>query len=161
MAIYSFAIKRTISAYKDYKDLSAQVQLAKNAPLNAALLESKLAEMNFVLGNQQVNEINAQQNLLGAITNFCQANNVVLREFPKTINTEEKDFLLETNVFEIEGSFSKLLKFIYLLEQKNKVGRIASVSFKTKKDYKTKSISLSATLYVQNIKNSRNEDQHE
>ncbi len=152
--MYSFAIKRTVVVYRECNVLEAQMKLAHDAPLKAAMLERKLAEMDHLPGEQQKGDVNVQQNLLGVITNYCQNNNVILREFPKTIQTEEKDLLVETNVFVIEGGFSKLLQFVYLLEQKNKIGRIASVQFQTKRDYKTKTLSLTAMIYVQSIKKS-------
>ncbi len=156
--IYSFAIKKTVLLYKEYSNLETQLKLAEDAPVRAIALEQKLAEMDHLLGDRQKEDANVQQTLLGVITNYCQNNNAILREFPKTIHAEEKDFLMETNVFVIEGGFSKLLRFVYLLEQKNKIGRIASLQFQTKRDYKTKSLSLTAMIYVQSIKKNTNEN---
>lgn len=158
MAVYSFALERTYHTYKDCTALEMQLKLAQDAPQKTITLEKRLAEMDALAGNQRGVGMNVQQVLLGSITSYCQNNNVVLREFPKTIETEEKDLLIETNVFVIEGSFSKLLTFIYQLEQKDKIGRIASLLFQTKKDFKTKSLSLTAMIYVQSIKKQNNEN---
>ena len=156
--MYTVALKKTILVRQEYKALEKQLQLAKDAPLKAARLEKQLAELSHFPGDKQKTEINVQQNLLGVISNYCQSNNIVLREFPKTVHAEEKDLQIETNVFVIEGGFSRLLQFVYLLEQKDKIGRIASVQFQTKKDYKTKSLSLTAMIYVQSLKKITNEN---
>jgi hypothetical protein len=159
MIIYSFAIKKTILLYKEYGALSRQLKLEEDAPLKTIMLERKLGEMDKSLGNKQnENNNNVQQTLLGSITTYCQNNNVTLREFPKTIHSRERDILMETNVFVLEGGFSRLLHFVYLLEQRNKIGRIASVHFQSKRDTKTKSLFLTAAIYVQSIKKIKNEN---
>lgn len=151
VVVYFLAIKKSIVVIKQYRALKEQLQIASDAPQKAAELQKKLAELDHVLEQQQQTTTSVQETLLGFITNYCQNNNLILREFPKTIHVNEKDFLIETNVFTVEGGFLKILPMIYLLEQKNKIGKIASVNFQTKKDFKTKNTALTATVYLQNV----------
>ncbi|MGZ4058661.1 MAG: hypothetical protein ACXVPU_06530, partial [Bacteroidia bacterium] len=90
--------------------------------------------------------------LLELITGYCQVNNTVLREFPKTIIFEKGDILIETNRFVVQGSFQSLLNLIYTLEQKSKIGKVASVEYQIKKEIKDKKILLTASIFLQNIK---------
>lgn len=53
----------------------------------------------------------------------------------------------------MEGTFHKLLRLVYELEQKHRVGRIAGVKFFSEENRKTKELRLQAQIYVQNFKN--------
>ena len=57
----------------------------------------------------------------------------------------------------IGGNFSTLINLVYLLEQKYNLGKIASVNYQLKKDFKTKEMQLTATIFLQNIKKKNHE----
>lgn len=157
--VYFLAIEKSIVVAGEYRILKEQVQMASDAPRKITELQKQLAEIDHDMEKEQRTTVNVQEALLGFITNYCQNNKLILREFPKTIHINEKDFLIETNVFTVEGGFLKILPMIYLLEQKNKIGKIASVNFQTKKDFKTKNLALTATIYLQNVsKNKQKKD---
>jgi len=158
LAAYSLSIKKTIMLYQECKELTNKSDLATNAPVKIQELEKKLAETDTLLGKSQIRDGNTQQLLLGVVTNYCQTNDIVLREFPRAINNLDKDFSIETSVFVVEGDFIKLLRLIYQLEQKDKIGRIASAHFQAKKDYRTQTVSLLSTIYLQNIKKVEHEN---
>lgn len=151
--VYIFAIKQTLTAYKEYTASESQLHIAVNAPTLVKTLESRLMEVNTVIGSQQSGgEQNTEQALLELITNYCQKQHLVLREFPETVVTRQGDLLVETNQFEVEGNFSSLVSLVYILEQKHKLGKVASVRYQLKKDMKTKEMALTASIYLQNIK---------
>ena len=151
MLAYLLAFKKTIVLYSQCSDLKQQMQLASDAPQKAVLLEKQLKDIENLLGDQSSTGVDNQQLLLELITNYCEKENITLREFPKPLITSEKDYSIETNIFVVEGNFIKLLNLIYVLEQKRKVGKVASVHFQSKKNYKTKRLALTATIYLQNI----------
>ncbi|MGQ0827047.1 MAG: hypothetical protein ACT4ON_01505 [Bacteroidota bacterium] len=155
--VYSFGIKKTINAYIVYSDAKNKMELAVNAPKMAAQLENELMEMDKKIGSHNTREQNTSEVLLGLLTNYCQDNHAVLREFPKTTVAEEGDMLIETNQFMIGGNFSTLINLVYILEQKNKLGKVASVNYQLKKDFKTKEMQLTATVFLQNIKKEKHE----
>lgn len=128
-----------------------QIDFAKNIPEKTVQLKSEIEAIDKTLLNSQQNETNVQQNLLSIVTMYCKENTIVLREFPQMIQTSGNEFLIETNAFKIEGSFIKLLQLLYILEQKRRIGKIASVSFLTKTDFKTKKPELTATVYLQHV----------
>jgi len=149
---YKMAFQNTISVYSDVQKLEAQLRLAQDAPQKVNQLRQQMMSIDHVLGTSQRADTNVQQQLLGIVTDYCQKRDVVLREFPKTIQKTQEDYLVETNIFTVEGDFIKLLELVYLLEQKSRIGKIASVNFLSKKDFKTKSLALTATIYLQNVK---------
>ncbi|MFI5219069.1 MAG: hypothetical protein ACHQNT_06235 [Bacteroidia bacterium] len=148
---YRLAIKKTIDQCKTYRNLKQQVDFAKDIPRKTAHIKMQIATMDKTLTTMQHSETNMQQALLGIVTNYCKENKVVLKEFPETIQTSGSDFLVQTNVFKIEGDFIKLLKLLYILEQKRKIGKIASVVFQTKTNFKTKNLELTATVFLQHV----------
>jgi hypothetical protein len=152
LLVYSFGIKKTMSAYIAYSDAKKKMEFAANAPEMASQLEKKLAGMDTKIGDQNTKEQNTTDALLSLITNYCQNNHAVLREFPQTTIAEAENMTIETNRFTIGGDFSTLLNLAYILEQKNKLGKVASVNYQLKKDFKTKEMLLTATLFLQNIK---------
>ena len=150
--IYAFAIKKTMASHSEYTKAESQIELAVSAPLMAAQLEKQLLQMDSKIGKQNKNGQNTEQALLELITNYCQNNHSVLREFPETTVAQQGNLFIETNLFVVEGDFSSLINLVYLLEQKNKLGKIASVRYQLKKDFKTKEMALTAIIYLQNVK---------
>lgn len=149
---YYLAFGKTISLYRDCSSMKEQLAAVADEPNRAVSLQKKLSELDLKLGGRQLSDTNTQQVLLNVITNYCRDNKTVLREFPRATSKPESDYLVETNFFTVEGSFVKLLELVYLLEQKERIGRLASVLFMAKQDVRTKVLSLTATIYVQNVK---------
>jgi hypothetical protein len=152
MLIYLFAIKKTIRVYTQYSNAKNKIEQASNIPFMITKLEKELRKIDEKIGSQNYTGINTEQNLLEVITIYCQKNHAVLREFPQATASLQGNLLVETNVFIVEGNFNTLLNLVYLLEQKSKLGKVASVHYQFKKDIKTRDIVLTATIYIQNIK---------
>lgn len=150
--IYTLSINKTIRAYSDYNVAEAKMQLAKNAPQQVKELKRQLLQMESMIGKKETSGQDLVQSLLELVTNYCQNNHAVLREFPEATTTSKEDLLINTNPIVVEGSFSELVKLVYLLEQKANLGKIASVKYALVKDRKSKEMALTATIYIQNIK---------
>jgi hypothetical protein len=135
-------------------ELERQALIAKNSPQKVNQLNAELANIENKIGNINLDSSNVQQTILGLVTNYCQKNNVVLREFPSSITQQENDITIETNYFSVEGDFLRLLQLVNSLEQHSEIGKITSTHFKSKKNIKTKSVELTMTVYVQNFKKS-------
>lgn len=150
---YSVSVKDTLIAYNDCNELEIKMQLASDAPAKIKEIETHLAEIEKLSINDD--KVSTQQKLLNFVSGYCQNNNIVLKEFPKTSLQEKNGLTIETNVFIAEGNFGKLLNLLYLLEQKNRLGQIASVDFSSKKDFKTQKIALTTKVFLQNIINNQ------
>jgi hypothetical protein len=152
---YFLAIQNTIYAYKSYKENEEKVANANTAPQKVAYYKKKLADIENIIKKQQGTGMDNQQLLLSVVSDYCNENDLVLKEFPLPITSNDKDYTIETNIFEIQGGFIKLVKLVYELEQNTIVGKVMSVNYEIKKNYKTKSFALTATLYLQNIKKNK------
>jgi hypothetical protein len=150
-----FPVGRTVSFYQDVKSLEKQLSQATDAPMRVITLQKQLARIDQALGKQSGTKgISKDEALLETITRYCHDHNALLREFPRAGAYKENEMQVETSTFVVEGDFATLLALVYQLEQKNKVGRVASVNFQSKRDLKTTLLALSATIYVQSIKKS-------
>lgn len=147
---YSFSVKDTLSIHSHCNELEKRLQLASNAPARIKQIEMRLTDIERLSVNDS-DKVSTQQKLLNFVSGYCQGNNVVLREFPKTSLQQQNGLSIETNTFLVEGNYGKLLNLIYMLEQKNRIGQVASVEFSGKKDFKTKRIVLTAKIFLQNI----------
>lgn len=158
LVVYSMAIKKTIALKKSCNLIENQLTELKDAPYQINQIEKKLNEIKSIIGVFSVEESDGQSQLLEKCTEYCSKNNLVIRDFPKTHEYIQTEYLIQTNIVKIEGNFCLLLKFIYLLEQKYQIGKIISISFSKELDRKLKKEKLFTTLYIQNIKLTKNEN---
>ncbi len=142
---YSLAIKRTIVTIGEHRDLLHKTELLKDAPEQIADISMQLQQMEQLLANKE--PLDLEQMLLEQITDFSQQYNLTLMEFPKTNISSYQDYGIYINKMVVEGNFKNILQFIYNMEQQRKVGKIASVQFKTTKDIRTKQMYLYAYIY--------------
>jgi hypothetical protein len=156
LIIYNMSIKKTIALYSNNKQMKQKLEMAATAPMMANKLEKQLSQMERKIGKQNKTGQDQAQALLELVTNYCQDNKIVLREFPEPVSVIKGDLLISTTPFVVEGDFASLLKLVYLLEQKANLGKIASVHYMTKKDMRTKEFALTATIYIQNVKKNQN-----
>jgi hypothetical protein len=154
---YKMVFGKTLTLYKESKSFELRLEEIKGVPEKSARLRHQLAQIDALLSKQTTKGINRQDALLNLVTQYCQENKTVLREFPQAISSQDKEMILETNIFTVEGDFVKLLNLAYQLEQKYKIGKLSSCRFSSKTDPRTNTTSLLTTLYVQNVK----EDNHE
>jgi hypothetical protein len=148
---YNFYITDTIHLVSDYNRNSDSLMQTENAVFLKQELKMKLRAVESRAGMSDKKDLDFQQQLLEIISRFSQQNKTVIRSIPQVSSYKEKDLLVESNVFVMEGSFRQLLSLLYLLEQKERIGKIASVKFKKETDLKTKKTYLLATYYLQNI----------
>jgi hypothetical protein len=152
VVIYQFTFKKTIALYSECREMKKRSELMEGAAMKKITLEKEAARLDLLSGSLQANDSNVQQVLLGIVTSYCQSNGLLLKEFPQTQRSQENNYEIELNSFTVEGEFQKLLKLVYCLEQKYRIAKVASLDLKTKKDLRTKKASLTATVYLQNIK---------
>ena len=149
---YHLSIKKTLTLMHDNTVKSERLSIVNNAPQRIAKLKGTLNMLNKQIGTNINEDIDYQEMLLEYISNYCKEKNLVLSSMGETHSYQNGDYLVQTNVFTIEGQFVKLLKLIYFLEENNKSGKIIGLDFFSKEDFIQKKRRLFVTLYFQNIK---------
>jgi hypothetical protein len=152
--IYQFAISKTISLYQKNQDLNTKLKEAVNTPAQLETIYKNLASLNkFIQSNQSDSAGSVHDALLGILSRYCKENGTLLKSFPETSFYTEGNFEIQTNTFTLQGSFVPLLRLVYLLEQKERIGKVSSLNFQATKDYDSKKTVLPVTVYLQTAKN--------
>lgn len=147
--VYSFAISNTLALRGECIGLRQQLDSASGAPVSLLHLKQELQQLE-VLTSSNDTTILLHDRLLGIVADYCQQNNSVLRDFASPVCYRQQEWLIETHPIVVEGTFVNLLKLVHKLEQSS-AGKIISVDFHAKRDNRTQALSLTATIYVQNI----------
>jgi hypothetical protein len=151
LLVYQFAISKSLALYKQNSSLEEKLVTAKESYKNKEALEKRQHNLDTHLSSFFVDSMSHQEYLLETISTYCSQHKILIKEIPAKTEYLEDDFEVETHRIILEGDFIPLLKMVYLLEQKNKTGRLSSVLFSLKFDNKRKKEILSLTLYIQNI----------
>lgn len=155
---YLLAIRDTLSAYSEYGDLQQKEIRLGQAPQELRSLQVKLKGMNYLIDRKEQGKEGVHASLLNVITAYCDENGIMLREYPGSRENIQNDLVVETNIFEVQGPFVKLLSLVYILEQKHRIGKVASVKFQSKRDMQSRENILTVTIYIQNVKKHNHED---
>lgn len=150
---YSLSISKSIEAYELNQELKSVISQQKTLPSKKLTLikELKALDSNEIRNKTNYGGNTNEQIILAFVSNYCKESKLLLKEFPKTFRTQQNEYELQTNYFNVSGSFSKILRLIYLLEQTKKIAKVSSVDFQTKTDLYTNARDLNATIYLQQI----------
>lgn len=150
LIVYVMAVGKTIDMAAECAELQGQIKSTGNAPEKIAQLQAKLKELDAKAGVSN-DSIEFQQALLEKVTTYCANNKVSLKEFPANHLYTTNEVEVETSQLKLEGGFSNLLNLVFSLEQNERIGKVISVCYETKTDVRTKQVSLTAKIYVQNV----------
>lgn len=153
---YFLSIKKTVRLKSQCSDFREKLTFAEDAPVQILALEKRLAEIENLIGTN-IREFDFQELLYEKVSNYCQEDGLILAGFPRTHSYREQEYEVETNIVIVEGMYLKLLKLLYTLEQKDRLGKVVSVKFATETDYRTRKTRLNTSIYFQNIKSNKDE----
>lgn len=151
--VYLLAVKNTLTLYQENQKLEAFVSINKNSQQKVEDLKLRSEQINAQVKKYFVDSITHDENLIKAVSELCQSENVLLKEMPIIEKNKQGNYYIYTNRVMLEGGYHNLLKVLHQLENKQNVGRIASVQYKTYTDHKKKKEVLMLLLYIQTIIN--------
>lgn len=149
--VYQLAISKSLELYNQNSSLKEKLITAKESYKSKEDLEKRIEKLDYHISSFFVDSLSHQEYLLETISTYCHQHHVLIKEIPPKTEYREDNFEVGTHKILLEGDFIPLLKLVYLLEQKNKTGRLSSAFFSMKYDMKRKKEVLSLTLYIQNI----------
>lgn len=154
---YVAAFGKTYHLLMENRRLEAQSHIAGNVDEQILFLKKRLSQLEAFYASTNVSATSHHEEILKQVSSFCQQNNLLVREFPPAVHYDETKYLIETNQVTVEGSFKDIVRLVYNLEQVNKAGRVATVSFEAGPDRKTRQYRLAANIVLHNIKPKGNE----
>lgn len=149
---YQFSISNTIEVKHKYNALLAQKELISNVPQQISYLKQQDLYYNAILEKNKITaESSFQNNLLQIINSFATKNQLKIIAFNEPHEVIKNDAILKTYTFKVKGSFNQILKLLHVLEQYGNYGKMISINFNKKKNYKTNNIFLECEIFLQKI----------
>ena len=149
---YQLSFSKTIALKKQYVTMKNEMELFDNSTQRLLYLQKENAYYDSILKSKRIStDKSFQNNLLSTITTFADTTNVTLKTFSQPHVYQQEDTEILTYTIILHGHFNYILRLIYMLEQEVKLGKIISVHYEKKKDYRRGTTYLECTLLLQRI----------
>ncbi|WP_405610885.1 hypothetical protein [Polaribacter sp. Asnod1-A03] len=148
---YIFSIQKTIDLKARLKVLKKEKELLSNASERIFNLQQENKYLDSILKRKELSIENSfQQLLLNKLNNFKKETSIEIISFNEPHQIIKNNTNLLTYSFEIRGGFNALLKLTNFLE-KQQLGKLVSVNFEKKKNYRTNREELTGQFYLQKL----------
>lgn len=149
IVIYKFGISNTHALYQENNKLQTQINSASKNPNGVSSLKQKVDSLEASMAIVNIDTVRFQHKIIEECTRLCVKNNCSLVKMPKTIQSSSNNYLVETYMLSIKGSYFNLM---HILDEWEKIfGHLASVKFEYLNDNNLESKKLILTIYIQNI----------
>ena len=149
---YQFSFSNTFALKKQYNSLKKEQDLFTNVSQKLIQLKQQNVYYDSILKSKKIStESSFQNNLLRTITSFTDTTNIKIVTFSNPHTFKVDNTIFNTFSFTLRGSFSRITQLIYQLEQRYKLGKIISVNFEKKKNYRRNTYFLECTILLQKI----------
>lgn len=149
---YQFSFSKTLELKSQYNTLKYEQELLSNVSQKLMSLNQQNVYYDSILKSKKIStERSFQNNLLQVITSFADTTNIKVVTFNNPHIYKADNAKILTHSFTLQGNFNQITQLIYLLEQELKLGKIISVDFQKKQDYKRRSEYLECTVLLQQI----------
>jgi len=149
---YQFSFAKTFELKKHYNSLKKEQQLFTNVSQKIQQLKQQNVYYDSILKSKKiVTESSFQNNLLQTITSFADSTHTKIVTFNTPHLFKTNNTIVNTFSLTLSGTFSKITQLIYLLEQQQKLGKIISIHYKKKKNYRRNFNYLECTILLQQV----------
>ncbi len=145
LSAYHFSFSKTLALHEQLTQNEARLQQVKDLPLLIREYEALLSDTNHMQQNASYN----REALFEKINTFCRVNKLQLEHFYPEQRMAVQHFDLITNKLEVQGSFKDMVRLGWFIEREERLGHIASVSYKTMDDKRTGKTWLTGTFFIQ------------
>ena len=149
---YWLSISVSISFIDNYNNLERQKNTFANIPKRLDILERKEAYYDSLLNHYQIAETSIQNNLLKTIDRYAVSHDLKKVSFSEPHQSKQGELNILSYAFSVEGDFQSIHGLAYHLEQENKFGMIASLTFEKLKSYRTGKTSLQGHFILQIVR---------
>ncbi|PKP03993.1 MAG: hypothetical protein CVU11_06440 [Bacteroidetes bacterium HGW-Bacteroidetes-6] len=150
--VYHFGFSKTIAMYQLKNELIDRSSEVEDAPQRISGLKQQVAAFESLISGNPSDTTETRNKIMNYVSRFCNDHNLTLSGFLPPVDVDRGTFILETNILEIEGDFSTILRLVYNMEMVWKPGKVVSVKFFTSEDLRTKTLKLFAHVYIQKVK---------
>jgi hypothetical protein len=147
---YKLAVSNTITEYQHYK-LAAKPGSEETGGMESSGIRARQQQVDFLFSQFSLDTLTAARNLLKFAGDYCQENDLTLKEYRPWRLSKKDSIEVLTRVITVEGNFRQCVEFLHTLEIKKKTGRAVSVDFKSFVEPQDKKLHLNCTIYIQNL----------
>jgi hypothetical protein len=155
--VYVFSINETLKLRSNYVELKKRYDGVFNASSSILFYEKELIKIDSLIGSENVKGDYTQEELLKKVTEFGRVHNLTVISFPGPHEYIDNGYKVFTYEAAISGRFNDLLRLLYDLEIGNYPGVIKSVDFEVGKSPDQTHTMLIMTLFIQEIKDIKDE----
>ena len=149
---YQLSFSKTFESKNQYHELKKEQELYDNVYQKLVHLKQQNVYYDSILKSKRIStESSFQNNLLETITSYADTTSIKIINFKSPHHFRTDNAKLNTFSFKLSGSFSKITQLIYELEQHYKLGKIISVNFEKKKNYRRNIYFLECTVLLQQV----------
>jgi len=149
---YKFSISKTFKVKNEYEKLKNEQERISDLPNQISYLKQQSAYYDQILLKNQISSENSfQNNLLTIVNSYASKNDLEIMGFKQPHVFPEKDAIIKTYNFSVKGNYTSILKLLYSIEQYGNYGKIISVDFEKKKNYKSNKVFLECDVFLQRV----------
>lgn len=154
LVCYKIPIAQMLNAKKEYNKLEQESNLFSNIPQKISSLNKEKVYLDSILSKYQFSaDKSFQSNLLETIASFSEQHSLKVITFDEPHSHFKNETTLNTFSFSVRGTYNNILGLIHELEQIKKLGKVLSINFEKKKNYRTNISYLEAIILLQRIEN--------
>lgn len=146
---YSLAITPTIEIFDKIGDKELKIEKAKTADQDILRAQRKLQDLKRKVGKTSESFELFQKEVLNTVVPFAKQKKILVNEIKLPHKAAKNSYEIQTLQIECRGSFKSLTQLLDHIQKEN-LGRVCSVDYELRKDYKLKKRFLYATFYIQN-----------
>lgn len=155
--VYMFSIDETLKLRRNYVELKKRYDGVFDASSSILFYEKELIKIDSLIGSENSKGNYTQEELLLKVTEFGRSHNLTVISFPAPHENTDNGYKVLTYEASISGKFNDLLLLLYELELGKYPGVIKSVNFELTKSQSQATTMLVMTLFIQEIKDIKDE----
>ena len=144
---YGLAFGKTWDLYQETQQLDQQRSSAGRAWQEIEQYQQQLQQLEAQQGPGRFDP----NDLFQSVTAFCQEHQLAIQSMPESAQYQEQDLVILHHTIQVQGAFVPMVQLLYALEQEQQLGRVVSVAFSAKRNNRTRTRELTATIALQNI----------
>ncbi len=149
---YQLSFSKTFQLKKQYQTLKKEQKLLTNVSEKLLTLKQENSYYDSILKSKKISATNSfQNNLLQRVTTFADSTGISIVSFNNPHILQMDNATINTYSFTLNGNFTAIIRLIYELEQQFKLGKIISVHFKKKKNYRLSTNYLECEIILQRV----------
>ena len=149
---HQLSFSKTLNLKQQHATLKEEALLFENSSQKFLQLQKENQYYDSILKLKRIStDKSFQNNLLSTINVFADSTNIKIVSFENPHVFEQEGAEILTYSFVIQGNFNQITQLIYQLEQQFKLGKIISVNYLKKRNYRRRIDYLECTILLQRI----------